>query len=204
MKFTISAVAVSALALASSAAAQVTINTPPPLYTCQNALLSWSGGQAPYYVRVNQGGSTTNTLETIQNGVDSTSYSWQVNQPAGTSVTLAITDGSGQTNYADAVTIQDGGDTSCIGASASGGASSSAASSSAASSAGSSSAAGSSSSAAATTGSQTSRSSQNPSTTESTQSGTAASQSAQPTNGAASLALSGLAGVAAVGAALLA
>lgn len=39
MKFTISAVAVSALALASSAAAQVTINTPPPLYTCQNALL---------------------------------------------------------------------------------------------------------------------------------------------------------------------
>ncbi|GJN94460.1 hypothetical protein Rhopal_007540-T1 [Rhodotorula paludigena] len=201
MKFTISAVAVSALALASSAAAQVTINTPPPLYTCQNALLSWSGGQAPYYVRVNQGGSTTNTLETIQNGVDSTSYSWQVNQPAGTSVTLAITDGSGQTNYADAVTIQDGGDTSCIGASASSGASSTAASSSAASS---SSAAGSSSSAAATTGSQTSRSSQNPSATESTQSGTAASQSAQPTNGAASLALSGLAGVAAVGAALLA
>ncbi|GAA5906393.1 hypothetical protein JCM6882_002718, partial [Rhodosporidiobolus microsporus] len=76
--------AFAAAALVGVAAAQQ-INTPTALYTCQPYAVSWSGGTAPYYVRVLQGGTTNEVIETLQSNVDTTSYSWTVDVAAGTS-----------------------------------------------------------------------------------------------------------------------
>ena len=46
-------------------------------------------------------------------------YTWVVDLPAGTSVTLAVRDGTGALNYASPVTILSGTTTSCINAQAS-------------------------------------------------------------------------------------
>ncbi|KAK4330705.1 hypothetical protein RTBOTA2_006375 [Rhodotorula toruloides] len=199
----------SALALAGLASAQ-TINTPTALYTCEPYQLSWAGGSAPYYVRVLQGGTTSDVIETLVSAQSVTSYTWNVNVPAGSSVTIGLTDSTGQSAYTAQVTVQAGSSTSCVGQSASGAAGGAAGSSTAAA-AGSSSAAGSSaaaSSAASTTGgarsSASSAASSGASAASSGASAASPSQSSKPSSGAATLAVSGLVGAAGVAAALLA
>lgn len=56
MKFSITA---AVLALATAVSAQ-TINTPTALYTCEPYQIVWSGGAPPYYLRVLEGGTTSN------------------------------------------------------------------------------------------------------------------------------------------------
>ncbi|GAA5976491.1 hypothetical protein JCM11641_001319 [Rhodosporidiobolus odoratus] len=121
-----------ALAAAGSALAQssLTINTPTALYTCQPFLLTWSGGQAPYYIRVFQGGSQSDLLETLLSSTSETSYTWNVNLAASTSVTLGMTDSTGASAFTAPVTISDSGDSSCVGSSSSGSSSAAAGSSS--------------------------------------------------------------------------
>ncbi|GAA5985484.1 hypothetical protein JCM5350_004014 [Sporobolomyces pararoseus] len=117
--FKLSAVALVALVAALVSGQQ--INTPTTgLFTCEPYLISFSGGQAPYTIRANQGGSVSQVLETIATDVTATSYTWNVNLPAGQAVTLALTDATGATVYADQVTVQAGSSTSCVGQSASG------------------------------------------------------------------------------------
>ncbi|GAA5912510.1 hypothetical protein JCM5296_000400 [Sporobolomyces johnsonii] len=147
------------LAAAASAMAQATlqINTPTALYTCEPYLVSWSGGTAPYYVRVVPGGELAGTpLGYLDSQpTTDTSYTWTVNIAADTSITLTITDSTGSTQATAPVTIQAGSSTSCIGSSSS----SAVASSSAASSSAASSSAASSSAAPATTASSSASSS---------------------------------------------
>ncbi|GAA5887229.1 hypothetical protein JCM6882_002456 [Rhodosporidiobolus microsporus] len=150
MRFTSLAAAVAFIgsALAQSAP---TINTPTALYECQPYLVTWSGGSAPYYIRVLPGGQLSGqTLTTIGDfPTSATSSSWTVNIAAGTSITLTITDSTGVTAASAPVTVGQG-DSSCIGQSspASGASSSFSASSTVASSAVSSSASATSSSVA--------------------------------------------------------
>lgn len=93
--------AASALILSSLAAAQstLTVNTPSSLFECSPVLLSWTGGVAPYTLRINQAGSTSVALETLVQSTSETSYTWTVNQPAGIKVTVAVTDSTGAPAY---------------------------------------------------------------------------------------------------------
>ncbi|GAA5932718.1 hypothetical protein JCM3775_002218 [Rhodotorula graminis] len=213
MKFTTAAFTASAVALASLVTGQsATINTPDQLFTCEPAALTWTGGTAPYFVRVYEGGSTTALIETLQSSVSTNSYTWTVNVPAGQSVTLGLTDSTGATVYSAERAVTEGSSTSCIGQSASGSAGASTAASSAMSSA-----TGAASSAAAAASSATSsaggRASSATSAAGSAASSVAAGASsatsaagaaATGNSGASTLALSGFAGVAALGVAMLA
>ncbi|BGP43613.1 hypothetical protein JCM10450v2_007787 [Rhodotorula kratochvilovae] len=210
MKFTATSIAASALTLASLVSAQsATINTPTQLFTCEPAAITWNGGTGPYYVRVYEGGSTTALIETLQSSVSTNSYTWNVDVPAGQSVTLGLTDSTGATVYSAEVTVTEGSSTACVGgAGASSGASSAAPAASSAAPAASSAAATASSaasSAASPASSAASRATSAASSAASAASSAAApSSSASGNSGASTLTLSGLAGVAALGAALLA
>ncbi|BGP20230.1 hypothetical protein JCM10213v2_008367 [Rhodosporidiobolus nylandii] len=200
------ATAATAAALVGVAAAQQ-INTPTALYTCQP------------YVRVLQGGTTSDVIDTLVSNSDVTSYSWNVNVAAGTSVTLGLTDSTGTSAYTAEVTVMDGGDSSCVGnsaAAASGSSGSSSApaatSASSAASAASSSATSLASSASSVASSAASRATNGASSVASKASSAASSATSAAasaaasgnTSGAASLAVSGVLGVAALGAALMA
>ncbi|KDN53577.1 hypothetical protein K437DRAFT_265638 [Tilletiaria anomala UBC 951] len=131
MRFTVTAATFALLAAYAAAQSGLTINTPSSLIVCVPSLIQWNGGQGPYFLTVNQGGSQSVILETLVNGQNQTSYTWNVNLSAGTSVTLAIRDSTGATNFAQAVTIQAGSSTSCMSSSASSSSSHSSTSSSA-------------------------------------------------------------------------
>ncbi|GAA5821596.1 hypothetical protein JCM3770_005308 [Rhodotorula araucariae] len=207
MKFTATSIAASALTLASLVSAQsATINTPTQLFTCEPAAITWNGGTGPYYVRVYEGGSTTSLIETLQSSVSTNSYTWNVDVPAGQSVTLGLTDSTGATVYSAAVTVTEGSSTACVGGAAAGSSSSAAApAASSSSSAAAPASSDASSSATKAASSVSSRASSAASSVASAASSAAApSKSASGNSGASTLALSGLAGVAALGAALLA
>ncbi|KAH7884505.1 hypothetical protein F5I97DRAFT_1889995 [Phlebopus sp. FC_14] len=93
---------------------QLTINTPANVVECQPTQLTWTGGQSPYYLSLTPGGqSMASPIKQFptQNG---NSYTWLVDLQAGTNFNVALKDSSGQTAYSDIVTIQLGGDTSCV------------------------------------------------------------------------------------------
>lgn len=48
--------------------------------------------------------------------VDGTELTWTVDLPAGTSISMQVKDSTGSVNYAQAVNIQSGSDTSCLSA----------------------------------------------------------------------------------------
>ncbi|BGP30405.1 hypothetical protein JCM10296v2_002159 [Rhodotorula toruloides] len=77
---------------------------------CQPYLVTWAGGQAPYFVRVLPGGQLSAApLATLdQQPTSDTQYTWTVNIPAGTSITLTITDSTGATAATAPVTINQG------------------------------------------------------------------------------------------------
>lgn len=124
-----------ALAVAAAAVLGQQINTPATLTVCQPALLSWSGGSAPYFLSVIPGGQASAAALKDFGSQSDTSETWNVDLPAGTSITLKLTDSTGNTVYSSPITIGAGTSTDCLNAAASG-SSSAASGSSAASSTG--------------------------------------------------------------------
>lgn len=125
-----------ALAVAATAVLGQKINTPASLVTCQPTLLSWTGGQAPYFLSIIPGGqASAAALKDLGQQTDN-QETWTVDLAAGTSITVKLTDSTGNTVYSSPVTIGEGSSTSCIGAAAVSGSSSAASGSSAASSTG--------------------------------------------------------------------
>ncbi|GAA5859353.1 hypothetical protein JCM8547_001996 [Rhodosporidiobolus lusitaniae] len=121
MHFTTLAAALASVGVTLAQSTGPTIVTPSALYACQTALISWSGGTAPYRVRVfPQGQVSGEVLATIDDQPTSdTSFSWQVNLPAGTGITLVVTDNNGLYGNTAPVTVQPG-DTGCLSSSVSG------------------------------------------------------------------------------------
>ncbi|KAK7437471.1 hypothetical protein VKT23_018542 [Stygiomarasmius scandens] len=114
MKFNLLTFAASTL-FALDVLAQMQINTPGNLVECHPVLLSWSGGQPPYFLSVDPGNQPgAAALEQLgeQNG---TSFVWLVNIQANTLVGFTIRDSTGGTEQTAAVAIQDSGDSSCVG-----------------------------------------------------------------------------------------
>ncbi|KAM0789722.1 hypothetical protein ACM66B_006579 [Microbotryomycetes sp. NB124-2] len=191
----LTAVALASLVLRAAAA---TINTPTALIQCQPVQLSQN-----VFLAVLPGGQSA-ALPIVDFGelpASPAAYTWTVNVPAGTSVTLRLTDSTGVPAYTEQVTIQPGSSScslvdasgSTTATSAAAGASSSAAntrSSAAASQTRSSAAAGGASSAASSARNSASSGASAP----------ASSASNQPTSGASALTVGSglLAGVAAI------
>uniref|UniRef100_A0A0K3CQP1 Cell wall protein n=1 Tax=Rhodotorula toruloides TaxID=5286 RepID=A0A0K3CQP1_RHOTO len=92
MRITTTLAALVAAAGSALAQSSLLINTPTALFQCQPYLVTWGGGQAPYFVRP----------------TSDTQYTWTVNIPAGTSITLTITDSTGATAATAPVTINQG------------------------------------------------------------------------------------------------
>ncbi|KAM0751472.1 hypothetical protein T439DRAFT_355391 [Meredithblackwellia eburnea MCA 4105] len=113
---TVSLLSLATLALGQTAATTgATINTPTSLVECQPASLTWSGGSAPYWVSIVRGNSNGKDILFQFPSTQSTSVTWIVNMTAGTNVGLGIRDKSGTLNYSDAVTVQNGTSSDCIG-----------------------------------------------------------------------------------------
>ncbi|KAI5115682.1 hypothetical protein M0805_004923 [Coniferiporia weirii] len=102
--------------IVATAAASMTINTPPSIVQCalEPALLSWSGGAPPYFVTVIPGGQTGGTPLKSFDQTSDTSITWDVDVAAGTSITLALRDSTGAQEFSDAVTISGSSDSSCV------------------------------------------------------------------------------------------
>ncbi|GAA6008696.1 hypothetical protein JCM10207_001689 [Rhodosporidiobolus poonsookiae] len=133
MRFFATVSATAALVGSALAQSALLINTPTALYSCQPYQLTWSGGQAPYYVRVLPGGSLTGTpIETLLSATSETSYTWNVNLASGTYITLTVSDSAGVTAGSAPVTVALG-DTGCLSSSASSAASTQSSASSASS-----------------------------------------------------------------------
>ncbi|KAL5525809.1 hypothetical protein ACEPAG_7146 [Sanghuangporus baumii] len=115
------------------AAQNLQINTPTNIVQCLPQLITWSGGQGPYFVPGGQPGAAALVDFGQQNG---TSLTWVVNIPAGTSIGLTIRDQSGTVANSAPVNVGSSSDSSCLssslsvsgGSSTPGGASTSAAS----------------------------------------------------------------------------
>ncbi|SNX82342.1 uncharacterized protein MEPE_01048 [Melanopsichium pennsylvanicum] len=216
-----SAAAAGAVVFAAAVAATPIINTPASITQCNPASLQWSSAEGTVRLFILPAGEVSATP--LQNLPDQTgasgSYVWTVDVASGTNITIAISDGTGTTNYASPLVVLAGTDSSCLSASSSsssGSASSTASSSTAAaaastSSRASSSAVSSSSSAAASSSRDTSSSRATSSAssttradTSSTSSAAAKTSSAAATNAAAAFspATAGLSVIALAGALL--
>lgn len=104
-----------AAVFASSALAQLTINTPTNPVVCQPLLISWSGGTAPYYLSILPGNQpTAPALQTFPTQTG-TSLTWIVNIAVGTSVGFHIVDSTGASQDSAPFSILTGSDTSCVG-----------------------------------------------------------------------------------------
>ncbi|PPQ67534.1 hypothetical protein CVT25_006075 [Psilocybe cyanescens] len=95
----------------------MTINTPTSVVQCQPQLLSWSDGQAPYYLTIIPGGQPSAAPLKSFDTQSSTSITWIVDLKAETQVSFALKDSTGATAYTDIVTIQPSNDSSCLGGS---------------------------------------------------------------------------------------
>ncbi|GHJ87214.1 hypothetical protein NliqN6_3616 [Naganishia liquefaciens] len=185
-----------ALAVAAASVLGQQINTPASLTVCQPTLLSWSGGQAPYFLSVIPGGQASAAALKDFGEQNDNSETWTVDLAAGTSITLKLTDSTGNTVYSSPVTIGEGTSTSCLNAAGSSSAASgsSAASSSTGAAAGASSAVSSAASSASSAASSavSSASSAAASATSARASSAAGSSSASGVRSAASSAASGV------------
>ncbi|BGP31495.1 hypothetical protein JCM10296v2_003260 [Rhodotorula toruloides] len=92
------------------------VNTPASLTTCQPSQLVIEGGTAPYFVQILPGGQpSAKAIETLPTVYKSGPLTWLVDVPAGTSITLSVTDSTGAINYSSPITVQQGSSSDCVG-----------------------------------------------------------------------------------------
>ncbi|TKY89627.1 hypothetical protein EX895_001412 [Sporisorium graminicola] len=116
-----SSVLLAAVLAAASAVSAAQINTPTSLVQCQPVLLQWSDAQGTVYVSILPGKQTSATplVSFAPQSSGTTSIKWVPNLPADTDVTLAISDGTGVTNYSGTVSVRAGTDPTCLSSSGS-------------------------------------------------------------------------------------
>ncbi|KAL1413058.1 hypothetical protein Q8F55_000807 [Vanrija albida] len=101
------------VALGALAQDALTVDTPPSVVQCQPTRLTWRNGKAPYFVRLIPAGQIGATLETLLQDTSDTSYTWIVDQPAGTSLNVAVKDSTGAEQYSSIINVQAGSTTDC-------------------------------------------------------------------------------------------
>ncbi|KAH9442806.1 hypothetical protein Pst134EB_027161 [Puccinia striiformis f. sp. tritici] len=99
-------VTLAALATLAVAQAPLTVNTPSSAQACLPVALTWSGGTPPVYVSLIPGGQSGGAILHDFGAQNDSSLTWDVDQPAGTSLTVQIRDSKGALNYSDKFTVQ--------------------------------------------------------------------------------------------------
>ncbi|KAJ7755798.1 hypothetical protein B0H16DRAFT_1491393 [Mycena metata] len=90
------------------------INTPIPApVQCQPTLLTWGGGQEPYFISIVDPNDKTTTLVDFGQ-LSNTSLTWVDLLPAGTDMLLTIKDNTGLSQSSAAFTVGTGGSASCL------------------------------------------------------------------------------------------
>ncbi|BEJ11857.1 hypothetical protein CspHIS471_0203170 [Cutaneotrichosporon sp. HIS471] len=107
--------AIALLALAGIANA-LTMHTPASLVQCQPIKLSWEAGVPPFYLSIVPGGQTSASPLVTFPKMDASSQTWMVNLAAGTSVTVMVTDNTGETSATSPVTVMAGSNADCMNA----------------------------------------------------------------------------------------
>ncbi|KAI0649132.1 hypothetical protein C8Q79DRAFT_1041602 [Trametes meyenii] len=191
MKSLSTSIVSAALLVAAVSAQDFQINTPNPPTQCVPVQLSWTGGQAPFFLAliavcsIKPGGQPSASALQQYSGLTTNSFTWSTNITAGTSIGFTLTDSAGNQAQSAAVTIQSGPDSSCLNGAATSAASGTDSATSAASSA--TSPAGSTTAAGSTTGATSATSAASHSSAGSTShgssTGTSASASASATGG---------------------
>ncbi|KAK1230864.1 hypothetical protein PQX77_006030 [Marasmius sp. AFHP31] len=91
------------------------LNTPAKLVTCEPVELRWSGGQAPYFISVQDGNNPSGPALEQFPEQSRHSLTWIVNLKAGTSLGFLLRDSNGATSQTAAVIVQPGYSEDCIG-----------------------------------------------------------------------------------------
>ncbi|CCM04303.1 uncharacterized protein FIBRA_06474 [Fibroporia radiculosa] len=93
----------------------LTVNTITTGVTeCQPVLFTWSGGEAPYYLSLVPGKSTSSTPLRNFGEQQGTSYTWDVDAANGTQFTTVLKDSTGAIAFSDEQTVQSGTNSSCV------------------------------------------------------------------------------------------
>ncbi|KAF9467053.1 hypothetical protein BDZ94DRAFT_1249514 [Collybia nuda] len=115
MKFSqILAPLATAVALATGALSQLVVNTPTNVVACEPVLLTWSGGEAPYFLVFLPGGHPDEPALVDFGQQTGTSLTWLVNLAAGINIGISIRDSNGEIANSASITIRSGSDTSCL------------------------------------------------------------------------------------------
>ncbi|SPO22735.1 uncharacterized protein UTRI_01413 [Ustilago trichophora] len=132
----IASAAAGAVVFAAAATALPVINTPPSITQCTPASLQWSNAEGTVRIFILPGGQVS--AAPIKSLPDQTgasgSYVWNVDVASGTNITIAISDGTGTTNYASPLVVLPSSNSACLNGAASSSASVSSSSSASASS----------------------------------------------------------------------
>jgi len=88
------------------AAQDLTVNTPTSVQECLPVAISWTGGAPPVYVSLIPGGQPGGTMVKDFGAQTGNSLTWNVDQPAGTSLSVQIRDSTGKLNYSDKFNVQ--------------------------------------------------------------------------------------------------
>ncbi|KAH9945451.1 uncharacterized protein BXZ73DRAFT_73597 [Epithele typhae] len=104
-----------ALCVAGASAQSFLINTPvPPPVQCVTSQLSWTGGEAPFFLQIVPGGIPGAAALQQYSNLQASPFTWTTNISAGTSLGLSLTDHSGATVQSGTFQIASGPDSSCL------------------------------------------------------------------------------------------
>ena len=93
----------------------ITLNTPSgsnAAIQCAIFQITWSGGQGPFTLRLNDAGN--NFIEEIGNNIQGSPFPWTVNQPSGQQYGMVILDSQGNTGLSGQFIIQPNSNNACL------------------------------------------------------------------------------------------
>ncbi|KAI0819355.1 hypothetical protein BC628DRAFT_1035812 [Trametes gibbosa] len=91
------------------------VQTPDQATQCVATVIQWQGGMGPYYLAIVPPNSTPDNIQSFS-GLTGESFTWIVNKPAGTSLSLVLTDlTTGQNAASSPFVVGVGPNKSCLG-----------------------------------------------------------------------------------------
>lgn len=97
---------------------KLTVNTVTGIVQCQPIQFTWSGGQAPYFLSLIPAAQPSAAAIKQFDTQQGTSFTWNVDLPAGSTFTISLKDSAGTQAFSDIETVNSGPDSGCLTSSA--------------------------------------------------------------------------------------